>query len=211
MHRTLLTLSAVALLVACPDPAKNKPQAKVTPAAPAAAQPAALTGGETFAFSNDGSTLHWVGAKVTARHDGGFNTFSGTLQVVDGTPAKSQVKVEIAMDSVFTEPEKLVTHLKSDDFFDVQKFPTATFVSQAIAEGGTDGASHTVTGVLTLHGVSKTLTFPASIELTDGAVTVKAEFAINRKDFGIVYPGQPDNLIADQVLLKLDIHAKKAG
>ena len=66
-----------------------------------------------------------------------------------------------------------------------------------------------VTGSLTLHGVTKTLSFPADITVGAEQVDVKAEFALNRKDFGIVYPGKPDDLIADNVLLTLDVHAKK--
>jgi polyisoprenoid-binding protein YceI len=62
---------------------------------------------------------------------------------------------------------------------------------------------------MTLHGVTKRIGFPADITLTDAGADVTAEFALNRKDFGIVYPGKPDDLIADNVLLKLSVHAKK--
>jgi polyisoprenoid-binding protein YceI len=68
-----------------------------------------------------------------------------------------------------------------------------------------------VTGNLELHGVTKSITFPATITVQGDAVTVKADFAINRKDFGIVYPGKPDDLIKDEVLLKLNIAGKKAS
>jgi len=99
--------------------------------------------------------------------------------------------------------------LKSPDFFDVEKFPKAKFVSTAIKAGGDNGATHTVTGNLELHGVTKAITFPAQIKVDPDAVSVVAEFSINRKDFSIVYPGMPDDLIKDDVLLKLSLHAKK--
>jgi len=67
-----------------------------------------------------------------------------------------------------------------------------------------------VTGNLELHGVTKSITFPATITVQGDTVAVKAEFAINRKDFGIVYPGKPDDLIKDDVLLRLNISAKKS-
>jgi polyisoprenoid-binding protein YceI len=66
-----------------------------------------------------------------------------------------------------------------------------------------------VTGNLELHGVTKSITFPATIKMSADAVDVDAEFAINRKDFGIVYAGKPDDLIKDDVLIKLEIRAKK--
>jgi polyisoprenoid-binding protein YceI len=68
-----------------------------------------------------------------------------------------------------------------------------------------------VTGNLQLHGVTKSITFPATIKTSGDAVDVDAEFAINRKDFGVVYPGMPDDLIKDDILLHLQIHAKKAA
>src|SRR5213076_3352646 len=95
-------------------------------------------------------------------------------------------------------------HLKSPDFFDVQQFPIATFSATAIEESG---AQQKVTGNLDLHGVTKSISFPANIQVADDAVTVKAEFAINRRDFNINYPGMPNDLIRDNVVIKLDLHA----
>jgi hypothetical protein len=65
----------------------------------------------------------------------------------------------------------------------------------------------TVTGDLTLHGVTKSISFPAKIEATDGAVDVTAEFAINRFDFEIKYPGRANDLIRKEVVLKLKVKA----
>ena len=67
----------------------------------------------------------------------------------------------------------------------------------------------TLTGVMSLHGVNRQITFPAVSSLENDVVTATAEFAINRKDFGVVYPGKPDDLIRDDVLLKLTVKAAK--
>ncbi|MEW5739240.1 MAG: YceI family protein [Myxococcota bacterium] len=213
-HR--LPLAAVLLLTACPDPAKDKPKAQVAPAPAEARKPAPAAPpappplpGTPLRFSEAGSTIAWVGAKVTASHAGTFQKFSGTVGLVDGDPTKSAVYVSIVTDSIFSADDpRLVTHLKGEDFFDVAKFPYATFRSTAITAGGEAGATHTVTGVLDLHGVQKTISFPATIAVEKDAVAVKAEFSMNRKDFGIVYPGKPDNLIRDDVALKLNITAR---
>jgi polyisoprenoid-binding protein YceI len=66
-----------------------------------------------------------------------------------------------------------------------------------------------VTGNLQLHGVTKSITFPATIVVTPGAINVDGTFAINRKDFGINYAGAADNLIRDEVVLTLKIRAVK--
>jgi polyisoprenoid-binding protein YceI len=111
--------------------------------------------------------------------------------------------------SITADDPKLTEHLKTADFFDVAKFPEAKFESVSIKPGGDKGASHTVTGNLTLHGVTKAVTFPATISATPDAITVNSEFAINRKEFNINYAGAADNLIRDDVVLKLTIRGTK--
>jgi polyisoprenoid-binding protein YceI len=113
-------------------------------------------------------------------------------------------------DSLTTDTPDLTKHLKTADFFDVAKYPEATFVSTAIKAGGDKGASHTVTGNLTMHGATKSVTFPATIAVTGDVASVDANFSINRKDFGINYAGAANNLIRDDVVLTLTIRANKA-
>ncbi len=207
----LLSLALLALPIAAgcnTDPAKGKTQATVGSAAEAVAAPAA--GAVNYAFSNDGSKLEFVGAKVSAKHEGSFTAFRGTVGVVDNDATKSQVKAEVDIASLSVEPAKLAGHLKTPDFFDAEKFPHANFTSTTIKAGGDNGATHTVTGNLELHGVTKAITFPAKIKIEGDSVSVDAEFAINRKDFGIVYAGMADDLIKDDVLIELTLRAKKS-
>jgi polyisoprenoid-binding protein YceI len=206
----VVALAALAVLaLACNnDPAKDKAKAQV--AEPAAAAPA-LAGATVYRFSAADSKLTFVGAKVTKKHDGAFGGFTGNLQVVGGDPTKGNVIVDIDMSTVSVDVPKLTAHLKTPDFFDVDKYPRARFTSTSIKPGGENGATHTVTGNLELHGVTKAITFPATIRVNGDEVDADAEFAVDRKDFGIVYPGMPDDLIKDQVLIKLSIRAKKAA
>ncbi len=207
MRTALLTLCVLGL-AACPDPAKDKTKAAVTPAKESvAADVAPLANAVRYPFSQADSKVGFVGAKVTGKHEGGFKTFTGVVEVVDGDLTKSRVQASIDVASVFTDSAKLDGHLKSPDFFAAEQFPQARFLSTGFKK--LDGTRVEVTGALTLHGVTKTLSFPADITVGADQVDVKAEFALNRKDFGIVYPGKPDDLIADNVLLTLDVHAKK--
>jgi len=203
-------LSLGALATACDnDPGADKAKAVSSPVTEAPA-PAPKQGAVEYRFNAQNSNLAFVGAKLTGKHEGSFQTFSGGVQLVDHAPEKSSVKVEIDMASVQVEPEKLEGHLKSPDFFDVAKFPKASFESTAVKPGGAGGATHTVTGNLTLHGVTRSISFPATIQVNGDTLTVKAEFAINRKDFGIVYPGMPDDLIKDDVLIQLKLGANRS-
>ncbi len=198
-------LCLLVVLIGCKEPAKPAPRAtSAAPTAEADIQP--IEGAVAYPFTHAESKLTWVGQKVTGKHEGSFGVFGGIIELVGADATKSRVRTEINIDSLKTSPEKLAAHLKSADFFGVQEFPRAYFVSTSIQKAG---AAYSVTGDLTLHGVTRTLTFPASIAITESEVTVNAEFAINRKEFGVVYPGKPDDLIADDVTLKLEIHAKK--
>lgn len=198
-------LGLLVVLIGCKEAAKPVPQA-ATSIPQAEASTAPIEGAVAYPFTQADSKLTWVGQKVTGKHEGSFGAFGGIIELVGSDPTRSRVRAEIDMDSLATTPEKLVGHLKSDDFFGVQKFPRANFVSTSIQKAG---AGHSVTGNLTLHGMTRALTFPATITVSEKEVTVNAEFAINRKDFGVVYPGKPDDLIADDVALKFEIHAKK--
>lgn len=211
MKIALLSALLVTVAVGCNDPNKDKPkavtgEAVATAGAQANAAPANAT---TYSFDNTNSKVGFVGAKAIGQHDGGFNAFKGTARVPGTDIEKGTVNVDIDTTSVFTDTEKLTTHLKGADFFDTEKFPKAKFESTSVKKGGDNGATHTVTGNLTMHGVTKSITFPAKIAVTGDALTLNAEFNINRKDFNINYAGQADNLIKDNVLMKLDIKAKK--
>jgi polyisoprenoid-binding protein YceI len=201
---------ALLALAGCADPAEKTPDAVVTePTAPAeapdtaAAPDAATPEGTVYAFTPS-STIGFVGSKVTGSHEGGFNQFSGTVTVAGEDLTKAVIESTIDMTSVHSDADNLTKHLMSADFFEVETYPEARFVSTAIAK---EGEQYTVTGDFTLHGVTKSITFPAHLSLADGKLTAHAEFDINRKDFGIAYPGKPDDLIRDGVVIKLNIEA----
>lgn len=205
-------LLLIALGGACKDPAKDKAQAAVgAPVDSSAALSAAPAGATSYVINPQNSKIEWTGSKVTASHDGSFTGFSGVLDLVNGNITKGRVSVDIDTATITVSPDRLSGHLKSPDFFDVEKFPKASFDSTAVKEGGDHGATHTVTGNLTLHGVTKSITFPATITAAGDTVNASAVFSINRKDFGLAYPGKADDLIRDDVVIKLTSRAIKKG
>jgi len=116
--------------VGCDDPSKGKSKATTGEAVSTTSQSAVATGAAAkYTFDQSASKVSWTGSKVTGKHEGGFNTFTGSVDVVDGAPEKSKVNVDIESGSLTTDSEKLVGHLKSPDFFDTAKFPKATFAS----------------------------------------------------------------------------------
>ena len=166
---------------------------------------------ETVAINPQNAKIEFVGAKVTGKHDGGFGNFSGTVALSPTGPPASRVTLDIDMTSIWADNEKLTGHLKSADFFEVEKYPKATFTSTQIVPAPEGGSKYMITGNLEMHGVTKAITFPATIEVAPGQVTANAEFALNRKDFNVNYPGMQDDLIKDEVLLKLAVTAPRAA
>ena len=196
----LVAISATLLITGCSDPASDVHQSAASD--PKAAPGTTSAAAKTFIIQPD-SKIDFVGSKVTGKHDGGFTNITGTIQVADGKITGSP-EIKIDLNSIWSDNGRLTRHLKSADFFDVEKFPQSTFTATSI---GTSNSQELVTGNLDLHGVTKSISFPADIDVGDDSVTVKAEFAINRRDFNINYPGQPNDLIRDNVVLKLDIKA----
>ena len=201
----VFTLGLIAVLsYGCANPAANKPKASVANAAPET-NPAKPAGAETLVISPENSKVEFVAAKVTRSHNGSFKQFNGTIDLLGNSAEQSRVTIEIETGSVVTDEDQLTGHLKTADFFDVAKYPKATFVSTKIEPSATGGATHIVSGNFDLHGVKALISFPATIQIAPDSVSVNAEFAINRKDFGILYPGKADDLIRDGVVIKLTL------
>ena len=154
--------------------------------------------GTTLSFA-DTSTLEWVGAKVTGDHSGGFKVVKGSAKVDAGVLLSLNAEIDIA--SMFSDSDRLTGHLLSADFFEAKKYPTATFSSTKVEEG-------TISGILDMRMVKKEISFPATIVVSEQVVDIQAEFTINRRLWGINYNGKANDLIKDDVLIKLNVQYK---
>jgi polyisoprenoid-binding protein YceI len=129
------------------------------------------------------SSIAWLAKKVTGEHNGTVGISAGALNV-DGNKligGNFTIDLKTIKDLDLTDPgynQKLVGHLSSGDFFEVEKFPTASFVITKVA-------GNQVTGNLTVKGITKSITFPAEIAVKGGKVTAKANITIDRTDFNI--------------------------
>lgn len=205
MKPTLLALPAALLaltLVSCENPADKTADANVKEAVVKSSDTA---GGTKYVFAPE-SKIEFTGSKVTGKHDGGFKSFTGHFTVKDGAPVGNDHKVVIDMNSTWSDNEKLTEHLKAPDFFDVAKFPETTFDVTEIKKDS--DTAYTVSGNFKLHGVEKNISFPATVSQDGETVKIAATFDIKRKDFGIVYPGKAEDLIRDEVVIRLDLIAK---
>jgi len=168
----------------------------------------------TYTVDAAKSTITWVGKKVTGSHNGTIALQSGTLNV-DGKKVTGGT-FTIDMNSIKDADgsAKLEGHLKADDFFGVAKFPTSTFVITKVAGSG---AAVTVSGNLTIKGISKPLSFPATVTVnTDGTVSALAgKITVDRTKYDIRYGSKSffdsigDKAIDDNFELAVKLVAKK--
>ena len=196
-------IAAPAVFASCENPADKTTKAKVSDTVEKAS--INKEGGTKYVFTPT-SQVKFIGSKITGSHHGGFKTFTGYFTLKDGAPVGNDHKVVIDMKSTFADDEKLTGHLKSADFFDVEKFPQSTFDVTTISKQSDTG--YTVSGNFTLHGKSRNISFPATVSQNGDTVKIGAKFNINRKDFDIVYAGKADDLIRDEVVIELDLEAK---
>lgn len=178
------------------------------------------------------SKIEWVATKVSGYHTGTVNIKSGELNVQDGKITGGNFVLSMESMVVSGPPgsdeksnNKLLTHLKSPDFFEVSAHPIATFVITSVAPfSGTvkDTAdprqesiskykvadpTHTVSGNLTIKGIVKNIEFPASIVVSGNSVNALAKFNVDRRMWNIVYPGKPDDLIRNDIHLGISLKA----
>jgi polyisoprenoid-binding protein YceI len=162
------------------------------------------------------SRMHWEGAKVTGRHPGAIDIKEGTIHLKDGAVAGGKIIFDMRTlrprdkSQSPGEHDKLTSHLRSDDFFDVENYPEAIFEIVSVTPSASADttvnmnpestapqdrynknrfleATHTITGNLTLKNVTKSITFPAMINASTETVTAKANFNIDRTDWKLNY------------------------
>ncbi len=165
------------------------------------------------------STVTWTGSKPTGKHSGTFSVKDGSFIVKDNNLVGGKFTIDInslsnqdlATDT--TMKAKLEGHLKSSDFFDVAKYPTATFEIteiQASTDTTKKDVTHTIKGNLTLKDSTKNISIPARVTIDAATLTATADFSIDRTLWGMSYKG-PNNpqdwVISKEVALKLNLTA----
>lgn len=142
--------------------------------------------GGVVPLSPENTRITFIGTHTPEKPDpriGGFKQFSGKAEVDPATRTLKSVSVDIDTDSIWTKFPPLTAHLKNADFFEVQQHPKAAFQSTAIEATDAAAGAYNITGDLTLHGVTKPITFPATFHADEGSLTIKCDFKIDRTEF----------------------------
>ena len=154
--------------------------------------------GDTFALTGENTQVLFTGVKKSGDSQaGGFESLTGQIDVSEGSV--SSISVVIDTDSLYSNDDRLTGHLKSEDFFSAKEFPEMKFESTEVAGAG----EVTVTGQLTMHGQTQEISFPATVDVVDGQVSLNAEFKVDRTRFGMNYTGKPDDPINAEVDIRV--------
>ena len=201
----------------CKDKAAD---AKVGEAAEVAASE-----GKEFAIDPTNTKVMWKASKPTGSHNGSVSVTDGSVSVKDGMITGGKFVLDMTSISVedLTGDDKanLEGHLKGmaegkeDHFFNVAKYPTATFeITKVTSVENKPDATHLIYGNLTMRDQTKEVGFPVQVSMSDNAVKVMSnQFSINRTDWGVnygsksVYDNLKDNFINDEIELNIRLSA----
>lgn len=205
----VLALSMATALVSCK---KDKPLTSESN------EVETTTEGTAYVVDKETSTVNWKGGEIYKgeEEDGHFGTIkfeTADVTVKDGALESGKFVVDMnSLKSLDIKEEekaaKLEGHLKNEDFFEVEKFPTATYEITKVspAEEGAD-FNTVLDGNLTIKGVTKPAQFKANVTVSDDAVEIAtAPQDINRQEFGVVYKsGMKDVIIKDEMNLQVKV------
>jgi polyisoprenoid-binding protein YceI len=200
IHGFARPLAALALL-----------SALVAPAAQAQAAAAKASGPRTYTIDRNHSSIGFRIRHLVSNVEGRFGDFAGTITYDPAKPENSSVDVTVQAASINTDTPRRDDDLRSDNFFDVAKYPTLTFKSVSVQRKSANEL--TLTGDLTMHGVTKRITVPVDVLGTmpfrgGEKAGFSTSFEVNRKDYGITWNRALDNggaLLGDDVKVTINL------
>ncbi|PYJ93234.1 MAG: polyisoprenoid-binding protein [Verrucomicrobia bacterium] len=169
---------------------------------------------EAYQFDPSGSTIGFSVHQFLGTTHGKFTKFSGKIEVDREHPENSSVTTQIDVRSIDTRIKKRDDHLRSTEFFNVEKFPQITFKSRSVKRTGPQSGD--ILGDLTMHGVTRPITLHVKL-LTPISETARTRWAvmtepIRRRDFNLMFASAAEAVsgISQTVAINIEIEAKRA-
>ena len=172
----------------------------------------------TYKIDTQKSVLNWNGKKVTGEHSGTIKLSDGMMMVDGGklTGGAFTFNMNTIVNTDLTDAgynAKFITHMKSDEFFNTTKFPTSTFKVTKVTPKG--GDVYDITGNMTIKGITNAVTFPATVKMTDNAITANGKAVLDRTKYDIRYGSKSffenigDKAIYDDFMVEMKLVATK--
>jgi polyisoprenoid-binding protein YceI len=160
---------------------------------------------QTYTPTDEGSSVHFVIKNFGIKTGGDFTGLKGSVIFNPNSLTTSNMKVTVTSNTVNTDNGARDKHLKKAEYFDVDKYPTISFVSTKITKSSLAGR-YFVAGNLTIKDVTKPIEFGFSATPSATGYVFAGDFEINRRDFGV---GGSSMALADKLKVTLNISAKK--
>jgi polyisoprenoid-binding protein YceI len=175
---------------------------------------AAASAEESYKFEPSGSTVGFSVHQFLGTTHGKFTNFSGRIEVDREHPENSSVTAQIDVQSIDTRIKKRDDHLRSVEFFNVEKFPRITFKSRNVKRTGPQSGD--ILGDFTMHGVTKPVTLHVKL-LTPINETARTRWSVTtdpiiRRDFNLMFAPATESIsgISQTVAINMEIEAKRA-
>ena len=163
-----------------------------------------VSAAQTFTPQDQGSKIHFVIKNFGINTGGDLSGVQGKIIFDAKKPAAASFDVTVNVSTIDTDNGKRDEHLKSDDYFDTEKYPVMHIVSTSITKG-TDLMHFNFTGKLTIKNVTKTISFPFTAQGKTGGAIFAGNFEIDRVDYGV---GKESSVMSDKVKISLSVFAK---
>jgi len=174
----------------------------------------AASASETYKFDSSGSTIGFAVHQFLGTTHGKFTKFSGKIEIDREHSENSAVTVQIDVRSIDTRIKKRDDHLRSAEFFNVEKFPQITFKSRGVKRTGPQSGD--ILGDLTVHGLTKPITLHVKL-LTPISDTSRTRWSVTtdpimRRDFNLMFAPATESIssISQSVSINIEIEAKRA-
>ena len=217
MKKNFATILFITALISSVTSCKDKAKEAATKAAEEVEE---IVNSDIYALNKDGSTIEWKGFQPTGSHNGTISIERGVLDLADGKIIGVSFLIDmtsIAVTDIPADDEgnaKLTGHLTSADFFDVEKYPSASFTVTGLED--VDGKM-TLSGNLSLKEVKNNITFPVTVSNENDVITLSSEaFTIDRTKWNVQYGSKSifdnlgDKFINDDIELKIMVKAAKS-
>ncbi len=169
---------------------------------------------EVYKFDQSGSTIGFSVHQFLGTTRGKFTSFSGRIEIDRTRPENSSVTAQIDVRSLNTNIKKRDDHLRSAEFFNVEKFPNMTFKSRSVKRTGPQSGD--ILGDLTMHGVTKAVTLHVKL-LTPANEANRTRWAVttnpvDRRNFNLMFAPATETIsgISQTVAINMEIEAKRA-
>lgn len=220
MKNKILTILFLTVLTSSIISCKDKAKEAITSEAEAPAQVEETINSVTYIANTERSTIEWKGFKPTGSHFGTINIESGALEMIEGNIVGGTFTIDmtsIVVKDIPTDDEKngkLLGHLNSPDFFDIENHPTATFIVTGTEE--IEGKIM-LSGNLAIKDIENNITFPVTLTNDETGVFLTSEtFSIDRSKWDVKYGSKSffdnlgDKFINDDIELKIIVNATKS-